>query len=246
MSTTDSTVSVEHCFKLKGGKVTMTILELHDYNYERFTEQLAKTTDSAPDFFQQTPVILSLESYRGQGYLDFIEIDELCKEHGLVPVAIRGGNEEQIKSAFVAGLPPLPANKGNNDTDLPIPVTRDGVEPPVVVPTTTPENLIITSPIRSGQQIYAEQGDLIIVSSVGAGAEVMASGNIHIYGPLRGRALAGVNGNSNARIFCRSLEAELVSIAGTYLVNEDLRGDNWKHATQIGLNDERLVIERLK
>lgn len=244
MTMTDTAPTVEHCFKLKGGSVTMTILELHDYDYERFTQQLAELTGSAPDFFQQTPVILSLEQYHGKGYLDFIEIGELCKEHGMVPVAVRGANEDQLMSANVAGLPPLPTSRITSEQiQLPEQAPQ---EPPVVMPAAPQDNLLVTTPIRSGQQIYAEHGDLIIVSSVGAGAEVMASGNIHVYGPLRGRALAGINGDTSARIFCRSLEAELISIAGTYLVNEDLRGENWKAATQTVLQDERLLIEKLK
>jgi septum site-determining protein MinC len=104
---------------------------------------------------------------------------------------------------------------------------------------------IVTTPIRSGQQVYAPGGDLIIMASVSAGAEVLADGNIHIYGALRGRALAGVLGDTSARIFCQSLEAELVSIAGNFKVDEDLRKDHWKTAAQVSLDEQTLCIAPL-
>ena len=247
MSMIDAAVELEHCFKLKGSRVTITILELYDYDYQRFTEKLAETVQTAPDFFRQTPVILSLEKYQGDGFIDFIEIGELCREYGLVPVAVRGGTEEQAVSANVAGLPQLPAAKERSDTpalEFPEPKT----ESTQALRTETsgePQNVLITAPVRSGQQVFAPDGDLIIVAPVSAGAEILASGNIHVYGPLRGRALAGVNGDASARVFCQSLEAELISVAGNYKVNEDLRENHWKSAVQARLAEDQLVIEPL-
>ncbi|HCP03453.1 MAG TPA: septum site-determining protein MinC, partial [Pseudomonas sp.] len=104
---------------------------------------------------------------------------------------------------------------------------------------------IITEPVRGGQQVYARGGDLIVMAPVSAGAELLADGHIHVYGPLRGRALAGVQGNQEARIFCQSLEAELVSIAGQYKVAEDLRKQQWKQAVQISLEGDSLKISGL-
>ncbi len=104
---------------------------------------------------------------------------------------------------------------------------------------------IISTPVRSGQQIYAAGGDLIVLAPVSAGAELLADGNIHVYGPLRGRALAGVKGNTEARVFCQSQEAELISIAGCFMVDEDLRSDHWKQAVQVTLNNEKLKIQSL-
>ena len=101
---------------------------------------------------------------------------------------------------------------------------------------------IVTEPVRSGQQIYAPDGDLIVINQVSPGSELLADGSIHIYGPLRGRALAGVNGNTEARIFCHSLEAELVSVAGSFKVSEDIEQEAWKVATQVFIKDERLQI----
>ncbi|MBR9911749.1 MAG: septum site-determining protein MinC, partial [Gammaproteobacteria bacterium] len=106
-------------------------------------------------------------------------------------------------------------------------------------------NKIITTPIRSGQQVYAAGGDLIVLAAVSTGAEVLADGNIHIYGALRGRALAGVRGDTSARIFCQSLEAELISIAGDFKLHEDFRGQWWKKPVQVSLTDDILAIEAL-
>lgn len=246
MQDTEAALDSEACFKLKGSRVTMTILELYRYDYQSFNDALSSTVSSAPDFFQQTPVILSLEKCPAQDFIDFIELEELCREYGMVPVAVRGGSEEQIVSANVAGLPSLPpasiANKSNEAASESAVTIRE-VEIEVEVPVSA--NKVITTPVRSGQQIYAPGGDLVVMAPVSAGAEILADGNIHVYGPLRGRALAGVKGDSNARIFCQSLEAELISIAGNYKVNEDLQGSLWKQAIKAELEGDQLIISPL-
>jgi len=104
---------------------------------------------------------------------------------------------------------------------------------------------LMTRPVRSGQQVYARDTDLIVMGQVGPGAEVIADNHIHIYGPLRGRALCGVSGNTEARIFCSSLEAELVSVAGNYRVLESIPEDLRGKPAQIWLDKERLNIEPL-
>jgi septum site-determining protein MinC len=115
--------------------------------------------------------------------------------------------------------------------------------PPVGAPMPT---TIIDRPLRSGQQVYAK-GDLVVLGLVSYGAEVIAEGNIHIYAPLRGRALAGVHGNLDARIFCTCLEPELISIAGIYRTTENpLAADVAGKAVQIWLDEEKLMIEPLR
>ncbi|KAF1069792.1 MAG: Septum site-determining protein MinC [Pseudomonas citronellolis] len=117
------------------------------------------------------------------------------------------------------------------------------VEPPL--PEVRPTRMI-TTPVRSGMQVYAAGGDLIVLAAVSAGAELLADGNIHVYGPMRGRALAGVKGDTSARIFCQQLGAELVSIAGNYKVAEDLRrSPQWGQAVHISLSGDVLNITRL-
>jgi septum site-determining protein MinC len=104
---------------------------------------------------------------------------------------------------------------------------------------------VILRPVRSGQQVYAEGSDLVVTASVSEGAELLADGNIHVYGTLRGRALAGVKGNSSARVFCQSLDAELVSIAGQFIMHDTVKGECWKKPAQIYLEEDTLRIEAL-
>ena len=103
---------------------------------------------------------------------------------------------------------------------------------------------MITQPVRSGQRIYAH-GDLIVLATVSSGTEIMAEGNIHVYGSLRGRALAGVQGNEKARIFCSDLQAELVSIAGIYKISEDLSDDIRHKPVQVYLQEHSLIIKEI-
>ena len=123
--------------------------------------------------------------------------------------------------------------------------SADAGEPPLPIAATPPQTRVVTEPVRSGQQVFADSGDLIVMAPVSAGAEVIARGNVHIYGPLRGRALAGVNGDESARIFCQRLEAELIAVAGLYKVSEDIDRAHWRRRVHIGLEADRLVIAPL-
>ncbi|MFN3579323.1 MAG: septum site-determining protein MinC, partial [Pseudomonas sp.] len=172
---------------------------------------------------------------------------QICKNHGLLPVALRG-SENFRPLAQQSGLVLMPPARGRDKAVEPEPEQAPQPSPkeaPESVAVGGGQSKIVTQPIRSGQQVYAPGGDLIVLAPVSAGSELLADGNIHVYGPLRGRALAGVRGNTEARIFCQSLEAELVSIAGQYKVAEDLRKLNWKTAVQVSLEGDSLKIEAL-
>ncbi|MGJ7904037.1 septum site-determining protein MinC, partial [Lysobacter sp. 1R34A] len=117
--------------------------------------------------------------------------------------------------------------------------------PAAAAPAAASVGMIQSAPVRSGQQIYADNRDLTVLTTVGAGAEVIADGSVHIYGPLRGRALAGAQGNEKARIFCREFHAELVAIAGHYKVLEDIPKELRGKAVQIWLEDEQIKIAAL-
>ena len=160
-----------------------------------------------------------------------LEIDTLVR---LLPVAARGGNSDQKLAAAAAGLVIL-----QDDSLTTLPVAPVVAAPP-------PPALVITRPVRTGQQVYAKGGDLIVLALVSAGAEVIADGNIHVYAPLRGRALAGAKGDNRARIFTTCMEAELVSIAGIYRsLQEDLPDSIRTKPAQIYLDQEKIVIEAL-
>lgn len=221
------------CFQFKASFSSCTILQLLRYDLDAFDRQLTETINSAPHFFNGALVVLDLEKVQAAGILDFEQIKNKLLAKNMIPVGARGGSEEQHQAAAKRGLPLFNAAKTNTLK----PIEKKSSES--VNPT-----LLINRPVRSGMQIYAKGGDLIITGQVSPGAEIMADGHIHIYGPLRGRAMAGVQGNEQARIFCRQLKAELVSIAGYYLTIEDMQSYPQQDGMiQIYLDKQRVHIE---
>ncbi len=220
-------------FELKGSLFTLTVLHLFHPDRSAIERYLAEKIKQAPGFFGNAPVVIDLDGLvNSTDGVDFDGLYRLLREHGMVPVGIRNGTAELQEVARQAGLPVLPESR----TAARKP---ERVEPP------PSRSRIFNHPVRSGQQIYAPDGDLIVLGTVSAGAEVIADGNIHIYGALRGRALAGVKGDVEPRIFCQSLEAELVSIAGRYRISEQIDPADRGKAMQIYLLEDRLMIEQL-
>lgn len=244
------TIQDNTCFLLKGSNFTLTTLQLLNVDYPTIQKQLTQKVEQAPAFFNHTPVVLDLSKISMLPVdIDFTKILNLIRQNHLIPVGVRGGTPAQRDSALALGLAVLPESKGQA-TDAPAPAAAPApvqaavaIAPQVEHPKSP--SLLITQPVRSGQQIYARDADLIITSSVSAGAEILADGHIHIYGTLRGRALAGVNGDQQARIFCHNLEAELVSVAGQYCVSDDFRNTSWGKSVCIALQGEHLQITPL-
>lgn len=231
-------------FQLKGSMLAITVLELAKNDLERLDQQLAVKVEQAPDFFNNTPLVLALDKLPADCDLDLPALIALCRKRGLRTLALRSGDAQIIQAAGALDLPVLPPSGAKErKLDLGSKASAEPAKPaePVYRPTR-----VITTPIRGGQQVYARDGDLIVLSAVSPGAELLADGNIHVYGPLRGRALAGIKGDTNARIFCQQLAAEMVSIAGRYKVAEDLRRDPlWAEAVQMRLSGDVLNITRL-
>ena len=201
--------------EIKGGLVPITILNPISGDLNRIAYELSHKIDQAPAFFRNLPVIIDLKELSET--VNILDLVKIIRSKGMIPVGAKGGNKIQQKSALAAGLGIFPKGKAlepGQDRKEAIP------ERPIKTPNTTKRTKIISHPVRSGQQVYSP-GDIIILSAVSAGAEIMAEGCIHVYGALRGRALAGGENDKTARIFCQSLEAELVSIAGNYKVFED-------------------------
>lgn len=239
----DNSAVVEHipCFQFKTSFSPCTIMQVTRFNLAEMEKQLEVTIQKAPNFFIGSAVVLDLEPVKAQSTIDIVAIKKLLLDHNMVPVGVRGGSEEQHQAAAGIGIPAIAIG---GKTSQPFAPSKD--EEPAKKQSPLANTKIITTPIRSGMQIYAKDGDLIVLTSVSPGAELLADGNIHVYGTLRGRALAGVQGNSQARIFCRTLEAELVAIAGYYLVKEDLQ-DMASHlsSVQIFLDHEQVKIAAL-
>jgi septum site-determining protein MinC len=246
---------IKQGFQLKSASVSMTALALYYFESEEFEATLRDKISQAPGFFKDVPLIISLEKYEGlDSDLDFFSIIGTCRRHNIHVVGVRGGNEDQRRMARGASLALIPGTSARDKDHASEPALKapapeliaKPIAEPLPAPTAAVPAKIISRPVRSGQQVCAAEGDLVILAPVQPGAEVMAAGNIHVYGPLRGRALAGVNGDENARIFCQSLEAELVSIAGHYKIFEDLQGSGWKSAVQLQLKDSLMVVTPLE
>ena len=244
-------------FELKGSVLTIIVLHINDTDANRFYPQLKKKIGQARSFFNNAPVLIDLSSVdeEGQRALDYEFLIETLRGLGVVPVGVRGAAASQTERVIQAGLGLLPAIKTEkmieasvdqqssepespNEKEQPGSSSKTTSQGPIVAPTK-----VITLPVRSGQQVFAPQGDLVILSSVNAGAEVLAAGNIHIYGALRGRVMAGINGDATARIFSLQCNPELVSVAGEYLVNELLDEALVNQSVMISLEGGRLKFE---
>jgi len=217
-------------FQLKADFLPITILRLLRHETKLLQSQLDNITLKAPHYFANAPIVVDFSAIQETSeQMDVKEICTLLRQYQMQPIAARGLKNQDI-------LPLL-----SETTEKPASTAKNKVKAQSRVPTK-----IITKPVRAGTQIYAKDSDLIIMASVNAGAEVIADGNIHIYAPLRGRALAGANGDTEARIFCKQLEAELVSVAGHYLLNEKMKTANIaQNMVQIYLVDNQLAIEIL-
>ncbi|KAA1172048.1 septum site-determining protein MinC [Marinobacter salinexigens] len=257
--TDTATTGVKQGFQLKSANLSMTAIELYFFEKDDFEATLRDKISQAPGFFKDIPVIISMEKYEGlDSELDFFSIIGTCRRHSIHVVGVRGGNDDQRRLARGASLALIPGSQprgrsgdqeaasGANQEEAQEPPSETTPGAPAAAPSSVATaTRIISQTVRSGQQIYAPEGDLVILAPVQAGAEVLAAGNIHVYGPLRGRALAGIHGEESARVFCQSLEAELVSIAGHYKISEDLQDNGWKSAVQIQLRDDLLVVTPL-
>ena len=215
-------------FQLKGSFLTLTTLELLTTDLSAIDSQLRSLTHQTPDLFKNMPIMIDAQKIKtSEGSLDFQALKNILEQQGFIPVGIKNPYAEPLPASKQAGLPYLPYGRktvSQKNTTSPFSLAEgqdpDKNEAKKELP--KHNTLMITAPVRSGQQIYAESGDLIILGNVSHGAEILADGHIHVYGTLYGRALAGVNGQADARIFCRKLEAELIAIAGIYWINEDM------------------------
>lgn len=239
---TTNTASKINALDFKSSTFSMPVLVLSSDNLDAIELQLQEKIGLAPEFFKNTPLVIDFQEINKQGYrIDVKEVVDILRKAGLLPVGIRGGNTLQNKKALELLMPIYSSNTAANITDSK--KQKEVVPPPKVnVDADVLQTVLITQPVRSGQRVYAA-GDLVILAQVSAGAEIIAEGNIHVYNTIRGRALAGVQGNTQARIFCFDLQAELISIAGNYKVSEDLDESMRNKPVQIYLQGQSLIIK---
>lgn len=226
----------EQAFKLKGRLYTFTVLQLLGTDKSVFTQQLDEIIAQAPKLLHNTPVVLDCSAIH-DAELDLGGFCQSLRSHNLFPVAIQGANAFLSTLAQTNGLAVLHASSTHDKTIATEPQPDIQAQPA----TEGHGSKLHTMPVRSGQQVVCKGGDLVIAAPVSHGAELLADGHIHVYGALRGRALAGISGDRNARIFCQSLDAELVSIAGFYRLSDAITPSTGP--CQIYLQDEHICIE---
>ena len=234
-------------FELKDLSLPLVTVVLHQPDPAVLAAELQQRLGGAPNFFGDDPVVIDLAPLREhEESIAFADIVAALRHHRMRPALVTGGNEQQMADALEAGLAaapePAPPQKPRTvevEVIREVEVVR---EVPLHVPT-----LVVDKALRSGQQAYARGGDLVVHAAVNAGAEVLADGNVTVFGPLRGKAVAGSRGNTEARIFTTCLEAELIAIAGVYRTTETpLPKDVAGKPAMVRLVDGVLVMTPLK
>lgn len=250
---TETSTNKKAALEIKSTSFSTPILVIFNTDLKQIDLLLKEKISLAPDFFNNSPVVIDLQNCNQKRSLDIPALIHLLQEKKIFPIGISGGSEEQNNKALELNIPSQTIRGSQSiSKEIPAPVMETASIPESTdvddvaseIPPVTIENMFISHPIRSGQRIYAK-GDLTILSHVSAGSEIMAEGNIHVYGSLRGRALAGVQGNTESRIFCSELKAELVSIAGHYKISDELGQTNNESPVQIFLQDQSLIIKNL-
>lgn len=233
-------------FEIKSANLPLVALLLKSTDLQALERDFTQRFGDIPDFFDNDPLVIDLTSLNAAarrageepGSVDFAALKALLVPHKLKPVALRGGTPEQMAAGLAAGLLAAPDARV-----VAAPSPAPAAEAPLGA-------LVVNRPLRSGQQVYARGRDLVVMAIVNAGAEVIADGHIHVYAPLRGKAMAGARGNTEARIFAQSLEAELISIAGIYRTSDvplptNVRGKPAMVSLRSGPDGDKLVMDGL-
>jgi septum site-determining protein MinC len=263
---TPTNIDYEPAGELKIGQVGIANLRVRTLDVAQLAAEMRDRVTRAPKLFARAAVVVDFgglaktpDPATARALLDAL------RDAGVLPVALAYGTSENDALAQQLGLPLLAKFRAQYEATGPAPVETASTAAPAQAPRrdTGPAaapakpaasarpaaggepGLVQTTPVRSGQQVYADNRDLTVVTTVGAGAEVIADGSIHIYGARRCRALGGAQGIEKARIFCREFHAELVAIAGHYKVLEDIPKELRGKAVQIWLDKEELKIAAL-
>ncbi|HMB57399.1 MAG TPA: septum site-determining protein MinC [Arenimonas sp.] len=244
--------------ELKIGQVGIANLRIRHLDIDKLSAEMRERVRSAPKLFDRAAVILDFGGLSDTP--DAATVKALVaglQSAGVLPIGIAYGTSDIETLSKAVGLPLLAKFRASYEplaaaAETPAPKAKSvaaevAPEPakPVAAAAKADPGLVHVQPVRSGQQVYAQNRDLTVCATVGAGAEVISDGSIHIYGALRGRALAGAGGIETARIFCREFHAELVAVAGTYKVLEEIPKTLIGKPVQIWLENEQLRIEEL-
>jgi septum site-determining protein MinC len=255
----------EQAGELKIGQVGIANLRIRSLDVDQLVREMRERVERAPKLFGRAAVIVDFgglaatpDEATARALIDGL------RGAGVLPVALAYGTKDNDALAEALGLPVLAKFRAQYEyadgtpaaapTAAPAPAAREPAAsgraaakaaPAAAEKLRAPGRMQKTA-VRSGQQLYADGCDLTVLSTVGAGAEVIADGSIHVYGSLRGRALAGAQGNAEARIFCREFHAELVAIAGHYKVLDDIPEKLRGKAVQVWLENDQLKLAALE
>lgn len=244
-------------FEIKSAQLSLVALIVKTPLFSQLAHDLIQQfgpLSESPDFFDQDPLVLDFSNVDVSNQdAHWPELLSALKNCQLFAVAVRGLSPTGLEQAKKRGLAEAPLeNKKPQATAkkaVETPPGKEGATHKSAAPTEAVPALVVDKPLRSGQKVYARGGDLVVMAMVNRGAEVIADGNIHVYAPLRGKAMAGARGNAQARIFALCMEPELVSIAGVYRTTEkELAPDILGKPAQVRLSNdgqEKLIIEAL-
>jgi len=253
--------------RVQGGIFTLMVVKVGDPYDPALEREIAEQVALSPGFFADAPVVLDLKDSLGcTSVADYTSLRQLLRRHGMIPVGVQNASALQLRAAKAVDLSafsgasagarrpaaerapaaPEPARAAPPPEPPRAPPPRERAPAPLERAADRPANdqrtRLVTQPVRSGTQIYAKGGDLVVVAPVSAGAELIADGHIHVYGALRGRAIAGAMGDTNARIFAHRFAAELVSVAGRYIVSDAIPAEHLNQPAQVALIDDELHI----
>jgi len=223
---------LSHPYDIKSADLPLVALLLKTTDIQAVEVALKAQLAESPGFFDQDPMVIdvsALDLDESCAVMDFAGLTQVLRQAGLLPIAVKGAEGAQKAAAQACGLVEasdlrvrrsFPQQAVSEPPQAPV-----NPEPLVPPPVQAVGTLVIDKPLRSGQQVYAKGGDLIVLAMVNPGAEVIADGNIHVYATLRGKAIAGAKGNTGARIFAQCMEPELVAIAGIYRTTDKALAD---------------------
>ncbi|MCH2557223.1 MAG: septum site-determining protein MinC [Alcanivorax sp.] len=224
--------------EFKGRMLMMTVLHLKDLDPNTLHREVGRRLEDAAQWLRDAPVVIDVAAPEDVNQIELLSAVDTLRGLGVNLVALARNAHLDADTAAMLGLGSI-SLAGGRDVARAEPAATSEAAPAAAA-----ETLLVEQPVRSGQQIYS-RGDLIVLAPVSTGAELLAEGHIHVYNTLRGRALAGVRGDTSARIFCQDLDAELVSIAGHYRVAEDLPDNQRRKAVQITLDGDAMRFVEL-
>ena len=249
MSHSSATTAI---YEIKSADLPLVAFQLKSGDLQAVAQALSHQLAETPGFFDQDPALIDLDGLPGDaGAIDFAALIGILEQHHLRPVAVKTSHAPWLAAARAAGL--VQADDARIRRQMPTAPEPKTAPAPVAVHATPAlaDAMVLDRPLRSGQQVYAQGRDLIVLAMVNPGAEVLADGHIHVYAPLRGKAIAGARGFAGARIFAQSMDPELISIAGVYRTSEnplpaEVRGRAAQVCLQAGPDGDKLLIVPLK